>query len=309
MRFVISAFWKRSTDYRSFLYYSYLLHIKYGATPRHELHSFRSELEKYTTIQDRFEPIVNALATAGIIIDPQKLHLNPAAIAELERIFEETFGTGDPKLLRFNGLEIYEASAEKRYQDWVVRGTEELESIFRDAEISVSYKSNGTSYRFAQVHTTPDRPFLVWGFYNLSRLEDLNDCMSLILAFRREQTRRTTAVRQQIDGYSVDGALGSAILAAVTYAPEVAHRIVDEGLQSIGPINLEALFHYFRSHVVPDDGSDDVQQTNVLIRKQQYDAFVDALCEFAPSGVILSDEVIGFIHYRLSGLYGGHGIE
>jgi hypothetical protein len=307
--FILRQFWKKNTDYRSYLYFSYLLHIKYADIPRPELHSFLGELKKYTTIQNGFPHIANDLVVAGIVEDKSRYLLHPDAIVGLDKIFRETFGTSDYKLLRFNGIELYDSnSPEDGFTKWSLRATNDFANIFCDVPINVKPEARPNLYVISTVETANDEPFICWGFYNISRMDDYKDCFELIQVHGNKRDERLNNLIREIDGYSVSGARGIAIIGAITYGTETAEYIVNNGLHSIGPINYEALIHYFDCHLPNDDGSDEVKGNIIIVRREQYKALLEAL-SFIPAGVILSDDVISYIDNKLSSVYNMYNIN
>lgn len=308
--FATNLYWNRDSGHRSFLYYAYLLQKKYNGAARADLPAFNALLDKTATLEAAsFNQVTGELANANIIYDPHLCHLLPQAVTALEEIFIKTFGTADPDALRYNGLKIIEGTEGERVKTWVERASEDFVAFFHEVdELKVENKdTERKAKRVMSIETNEGQPFQCWLFMSTPRMTRSNESHELLEVFKSIRDWRAAALYRGLQAYTAQSVRGAMVIAALTYDPAVASEIMRGQLHSIGPINFGGVMHYLESHQVADDGSERAKQRNRELRVKQYYALLDALL-IIPSGVVFSNDVIGYMNNTLADTYAELGI-
>lgn len=318
--FVIRNYW-REVSHRSVLYYLYLLELSASGTPEEDLKSNHDPLASMASIQTgEFDSLIEEFYESGIITDIETCRLSRAAIYPIERLFDTTFGTHEPDLLRYNGLRIYTSTDSDRIKLWVEKASHDLDLLFCGIpNMHIKIKDDLDARRTKRIitlQTDGTKPLMIWGLIGNSRMTRLSEIVELVEHRSNMIEDRAQRVQENRPGFSLDGVHAVTIVAAPTYDEGIAHQLKQDGKRTIGPINLEGILNYLEMRQIKggNDGKkelEEIKQKNAEIRENQYYALLNGLKRFngvAPSGVIDCVLLAEYMDLYLKDLYATHRI-
>lgn len=317
---VIRNYW-RDVSHRSVLYYLYLLELASTGTPEEQLKSNHDQLAAMVSIQQgSFDALMNEYYKAGIIQDAETCRLSLDAIYPIERLFDATFGTHEPELLRYNGLRIFNSTEAERIKLWVEKASHDIDLFFCGiSNMHITTKDDLDARRTKRIVTLQSggtKPAMLWGLIGNARMTRMSETVELTDHRSNFLEERAQKVQEGREGYALDGVNAIAIIAAPTYDEAIAHQLQRDGKRTIGVVNLEGIFHYLETRKVRNGGDgkkelEETKQKNADVREQQYYAMLNALRSFhglAPSGVIDCILIGQYLDDVLKDLYATHRV-
>jgi hypothetical protein len=305
--------WRQDNDVVTILYYLFLLHLSHTGKPAKEVPSFYDDVVRTATVAlDEAPAILKYLKRLGAIDDIQKCHLTSEAINTVEDLFKKTFGTCDPEILRYNGLELQNQNESYRVKNWVEKATEDIQELFGPVEGMEKIEPNDLdlrkSKRIVTLNCGGSHQILTFMFMSTSGMSKAFEIMELVehendmLKWWNEQ------VIQHPEEYHPIPEPHIGIVAAVSYQSTIAAELRHKGMHSTGPINFEAITHYLRSRILKSKADmnkaekEELPEKNRELRSKQYVAMVNAFKDHR-GGVVPWYPVLCEIEAELSEYY------
>lgn len=305
--------WRGENDFAITLYYMFLLQLKYSDTKTGEIPSLYDDLVETTTLASNdLSTVIRHLKRIGAISDEETCHLVPAAINTVEDLFQKTFGTSDPDLLRYNGLELQRNRGGETYRvkHWVEKASDEIYTLFSPLEgfpPVIKDLDVRKSKRIVTLNLDPHTPLLSFMFMSTSGMSKNFEVMDLIVHENEMMKWRAEKTIQDPIKYPAMAESHISIIAAISYQPNVANEQRTKGMHSTGPLNFEALTHYFRERVIKNNKTnketrDEILYNNIELRTKQYHSMVEAY-KTDRGGVAPWFRILSHIEYELRDYY------
>jgi hypothetical protein len=282
--------WRQNNDVAISLYYLFLLHLSYAETQADELPSFYEDLERTTTLAvDDLPAIVKYLKRLGAIKDIEKCHLVPEAINIVEDLFKNTFGTCDPNVLRYNGLELQKPNQSESYRvkHWIEKASEEIQELFGAVhgmkDIVPNDLDTRKSKRILMLNCGGQNRILSFMFMSTPGMSKPFEILELVMHENEVLKWRDEQMLSYPNDYKNIIEPHISVIAAISYQSGIAADLRNKGMHSTGPLNFEALTHYFRHRILKARNDlnktekEDLQKKNIEIRSKQYLLMLDII--------------------------------